>query len=320
MQFDLPLSELETYRPQVAEPADFDEFWAGQLAEVEFFLLAPRFEPVASPLETVDIFDVTFNGHGNTEIKGWLLLPHHRTEPLPTIVEYIGYGGGRGLSHESLLWSAAGYAHFRMDTRGQGSGWSTGASPDPQDPGDPSVPGFLTKGIQRPEDYYYVRLFVDAVRAVSAAAAHEAVDPSRIAVVGASQGGGLALAAAHLADGVVAAMPEVPFLAHFERAVQVTDEKPYAELAKYCSTHRDRIDTVFATLSYVDVVNHAKRADIPALFSVGLSDLVTPPSTVFAAYNWYGGPRSIEVYPYNGHEGGGAHHDLAKIAFAGENV
>ncbi len=320
MQFDLPLPELEAYRPEVAEPADFDEFWAGQLAAADVFPLNARFEQVHGPLATVDVFDVTFTGHGNTEIKGWLLLPRHRGEPLPTIVEYIGYGGGRGLSHESLLWSAAGYAHFRMDTRGQGSDWSTGDSPDPQDTGDPSVPGFLTKGILRPDNYYYVRLFVDAVRAVAAARTHEAIDAARIAVAGASQGGGLALAAAHLAEGVVATMPEVPFLAHFARAAQITDEKPYAELAKYCSTHRDRIADVFATLSYVDVVNHSKRSSIPALFSVGLSDLVTPPSTVFAAYNWYQGPKSIEVYPYNGHEGGGAHHDLAKLRFAAENV
>jgi cephalosporin-C deacetylase len=28
---DLPLSELRRYAPDVAEPADFDEFWSGQL-------------------------------------------------------------------------------------------------------------------------------------------------------------------------------------------------------------------------------------------------------------------------------------------------
>jgi cephalosporin-C deacetylase len=32
-QVDLPLEELERYRPDVAEPADFDAFWAGSLAE-----------------------------------------------------------------------------------------------------------------------------------------------------------------------------------------------------------------------------------------------------------------------------------------------
>jgi cephalosporin-C deacetylase len=207
-----------------------------------------------------------------------------------------------------------------MDTRGQGSAWSIGASPDPTDPGDPSVPGFLTKGIQDPKTYYYVRLFIDAVRAVAAARSHEAVDPSRIAVAGGSQGGGLALAVANLASDVVAAMPDVPFLAHFERAVQVTDEPPYAELARYCSTHRDRIAETFRTLSFVDVVNHAKRTRIPGLFSVGLADAIAPASTVYAAYNWYAGPKSIEVYPYNGHEGGGAHHDLAKLQFAAEHL
>jgi len=318
MQFDLPLPELETYRPPVAEPDDFDAFWAAQVAEAEFFPLRAQFEPVAGPLQTVEVFDVSFAGHNNASIRGWLLVPRHRSGPLPTIVEYVGYGGGRGLPHESLLWSAAGYVHFLMDTRGQGSGWSTGDSPDPKAPGDPSVPGFMTRGIRNPEDYYYVRLFIDAVRAVAAARTHEAVDGDRIIVTGASQGGGVTLAAANLADGVVAAMPDVPFLAHFERATQITDENPYAELAKYMSAHRDSVDDVFRTLSYVDVVNHARRANLPALFSVGLSSLITPPSTVFAAYNWYAGPKSIEVYPYNEHEGGGAHHELAKLQFAAE--
>jgi cephalosporin-C deacetylase len=200
MQFDLPLSELEVYRPDVAVPDDFDQFWGEQLAAAALHPVAARFEPVATRLSTVDVFDVSFVGHGGSEIRGWLLLPRHRTGPLPAIVEYIGYGGGRGLSHESLLWSSAGYAHFRMDTRGQGSGWSTGASSDPQDPGDPAVPGFMTRGIRRPETYYYVRLIVDAVRAVAAVRGHEAVDSTRVAVAGASQGGGLAVAAANLAD------------------------------------------------------------------------------------------------------------------------
>jgi len=52
--------------------------------------------------------------------------------------------------------------------------------------------------------------------------------------------------------------------------------------------HSDKVEQVFSTLSYVDVVNHAKRATAPALFSVALTDDITPASTVFAAYNHYG--------------------------------
>ena len=125
--------------------------------------------------------------------------------------------------------------------------------------------------------------------------------------------------AAHLAGAaggpVDAALPEVPFLAHFRRAVEVTDSRPYVELIEYLSVHRGEVDQVFRTLSYLDVVNHAKRATAPALFSVGLVDDITPASTVFAAFNHYAGPKQIEVYPFNGHDGGGTQQFLAKLAF-----
>ena len=112
----------------------------------------------------------------------------------------------------------------------------------------------------------------------------------------------------------------MPFLAHPRRAVTITDAHPFGELIEYCSVHSDRVDRVFATLSYIDAVNHARRATAPALFSVGLIDEVTPASTVFAAYNHYAGEKAIEVYPFNGHEGGGTRHRLAQLAWLGRAV
>jgi cephalosporin-C deacetylase len=37
-----------------------------------------------------------------------------------------------------------------------------------------------------------------------------------------------------------------------------------------------------------------------------MMDVTCPPTTVFAAYNSYSGPKAIEVYPFNDHEGGEA--------------
>lgn len=42
-------------------------------------------------------------------------------------------------------------------------------------------------------------------------------------------------------------------------------------------------------------------------------DTVCPPSTVDAAYDHYAGPKHIEVYPYNQHEGGPQEHTLHQI-------
>jgi len=307
-RFDMPLAELERYAPEVAEPADFDDFWASSIAESRRAAREPEWASADTPLRGIQVRDVVFSGYAGDPIRAWLLLPKETDGPLPAVVEFVGYGGGRGLPHERLAWVTAGYAHFIMDTRGQGSAWGGGgATEDPHGAG-PAFPGYMTRGIMDPATYYYRRVFIDAVRAVDVVRELPEVDAGRIAVAGGSQGGGITLAAAALSEGVVAALPEVPFLCDFERAVGLTDAAPYSEIANYLRVHRDAVSTVFRTLAYFDGVNMAKRATAPALFSVGLMDPITPPSTVYAAYNRYAGEKEIVVYPFNEHEGGAPHH------------
>lgn len=314
--FDLSLDQLRTYQPPRDEPADFDDFWRQTLAEARQAPLNATFTPHNIGLATVETFDVTFSGFGGQPIKGWLLLPRQRAAALPCVVEYIGYGGGRGFPTDWLLWSSAGYAHLVMDTRGQGSAWLKGDTPDPEPAGaNPHHPGFMTRGVLSPHTYYYRRVFTDAVRAVEAARSHHAVDATRIAVVGGSQGGGIALAVSGLLPDIQAAMPDVPFLCHYRRATEITDGYPYQEIARYLMAQRDKEQAVFGTLAYFDGVNFAARARAATLFSVGLMDEICPPSTVFAAYNHYAGPKDIRIWRYNHHEGGGTYQKQEQIAF-----
>lgn len=312
-QFDLPLEELRTYRPEVREPADFDAFWARTLHESRAAGGEATVEQLDVRLPQVEIFDVTFPGFMGQPIKAWLSRPAGIDADVPVLVQYQGYGGGRGLPFEHTFWPSAGYAHLMVDSRGQGSSWGNGGdTPDPDGAG-PSLPGFMTRGIEHPDTYYYRRLLTDAVRAVDFARTLSGVDASRTVVLGGSQGGGMALAVAGLVPDVAAAMPDVAFLCHYERAVRITDQDPYGEIRRYLSIHRDVEEQTFTTLSYFDGVNFAKRATAPSLWSVGLFDEVCPPSTTFAAYNWYGAlapqpPRKdMTVYPFNGHEGGAGH-------------
>src|ERR1039458_6235939 len=82
---DLSLPELRQYRPAVEEPAD--------------------------------VADVTFPGYAGDPIKGWLLLPHASPPDRAFVVEYVGYGGGRGDPFEWLTWSCAGHPHLRSGDR-----------------------------------------------------------------------------------------------------------------------------------------------------------------------------------------------------------
>lgn len=313
--FDLPLEELLTYKPARSEPADFDAFWQETLAEARQYDLNATFTPYDTGLALVDVYDVTYSGYGGQPIKGWYIRPAGTSEPLPCIVEFIGYGGGRNNPHDWLLWAAAGYAHFVMDTRGQGSSWSRGDTPDIPDGANPFYPGFMTQGIQDPKTYYYRRVFTDAVRAIEAVKSRPDVDASRIAVTGGSQGGGISIAAAGLSDSVALCMPDVPFLCHFRVAVGKTDKYPYQEIVKYLTIQRSVKEQVFSTLDYFDGVNFAARIQAECLFSVALMDMVCPPSTVFAAYNQINAPKQIKVYDFNEHEGGGSEHTKARLAF-----
>lgn len=299
--FDLPLDRLRDYRPALDQPDDFDAFWSRTLSAAREHDLAAEVTPYDALLPGVRVFDVRFSGHDGQRVAAWLIEPVVGERPLPCVVQFIGYGGGRGRPHEWLLWPAAGYAVLVVDSRGQGDG----DTPDLPGDGTPHHTGLMTRGVLDPEEYYYRRLFTDAVRAVDLAATLPAVDPGRIVVAGASQGGGIAQAVAGLHRQVRAALIDVPFLTSFRRATEITDSYPYQELSVFCATNRDRVEQVFRTLRYFDGVNFAARATAPALYSVGLMDDVCPPSTVYAAYNHYAGPKRMQVWPYNRHEGGG---------------
>lgn len=318
--YDLPLDELRAYAPVLPEPPDLEAFWAATLADARQYPLDATFERVDTGLRLIETFDVTFRGFGGAPVKGWLHLPVGATTPLPAVVEYVGYGGGRGLAHERLLFAAAGYAHLLMDTRGQGSAWSVGETPDTGTAAAPALPGFMTQGILDPATYYYRRVYTDAVRAVDAARAHPAVDPGRVAVTGGSQGGGMTIAVAGLVPDLAAAAPDVPFLCDFRRATTITDRDPYREIARYLKVHRDHVEPAYRTLSYFDGVVLARRASAPALFSVGLMDTICPPSTVYAAYNAWGGRKRIEEYPFNDHEGGEGFHERTKLDWLREQL
>lgn len=311
--FDLPLDELERYRSDAPSPPDFDEFWTRSIADARGHDVLVDVDRVATGLTLVDTWDVTFAGFDGQPVRAWYTRPAGVTADLPAVVEYLGYGRGRGLPQERLTWAVAGYAHLLVDTRGQGGQYGSGGdTPDPVGSG-PAAPGFVTRGILDPATYYYRRVFTDAARAVDAARALPGV--ARVAVVGNSQGGGIALAVAGLVPDLAGVMVSAPFLCDIPRALAITDADPYGEIVRYLAVHRGAADQVLRTLSYVDGVHHARRATAPALFATGLRDTVCPPSTVFAARNAYAADAEIAVYAYNHHEGGEAHHTARQLTW-----
>lgn len=318
---DLPLEQLLEYRPSLNRPDDFAEFWGRTLAEARDHDLNPLLEPLEYPIRSVRVHRLSYDGFAGHRIRGYYLQPETIDErPAPAVIVYHGYSGNAGHVHLHLPWVALGCAVVAIDTRGQG-----GETGDRYGYGSGSAVGWMTQGILEPDDYYYRRVYADCVRAIDFACSRDELDTSRLAVLGGSQGGGLSLAAASLDSRVKICLPDVPFLCHFQRAVQITTAGPYLELQTFFARHPDLVEPAMRTLAYHDVMNLTPdiSPDCRMLWSVALWDDICPPSTVFAAYHHCAAPesddgRQIVVYPYNKHEGGGPIQRERQIAFLHE--
>ena len=269
-------------------PDDYDAFWEDALDLARRHSVAPRAVPVDTLLTTIDVYDFSFAGSRGRTVTGWLRLPRHREGALPAVVHANGYGAGRLSPLDDLTWSAAGYAHLIVNTHGQGGG-ST---------------GHLLDGIEDPRRYYYCDVLVDVTRAVDAVRELDEVDASRVAMIGNSQGGGIALGVGALAQGLSAVLAQSPFLTDAPTALQRAVQGPWTELRGYLTEHPERADAVARALAYVDGVTSARHATAPGWMSDGLADDICPPETTRTAVAAYAAPVRFREWPGAGHEAG----------------
>jgi len=305
-----PREVLEKYLPALTKTPDFEAFWSETLSTYVLDNPIPLLTAITTPITELEIFDVTIPGYNQDPIKGWFITPKNLSDPRPLIVIYEGYGGGRGNYNEWLFWANCGFPTLVMDTRGQGGGHRRGDTPDGAYPRGSSSSGFMTMGIEAKENYYYRRVYSDAVAFVRAAKHLPNVDTTKIVTTGGSQGGAIALAAASLAPEVFATMPDVPFMCHIHRAIELTDSYPFQEIVNYCRIHRTDAEHALKTLTYFDCMNLVTMAKADALISLGMHDPICPPDTIFAMRNHYAGDVSTQIWEFNMHEGGSSDQNL----------
>lgn len=258
-------------------------------------------KPVEYPVVGAHVYEVFYNGWHGARICGWYLVPDG-SGPFPVTVHYHGYSGAKGEIYRYLMWALQGYAVFAVDVRGQ-----SGSSTDPVPYSGGHVTGWMTLGILDPQETFYRGVYVDCVRALDFVCSRPEVDGRRIAIMGMSQGGGLTLAVAALDHRPVVALPEMPYLCHYRRAVQMAMRPPYLEISNYIRTYPQREAQVWRTLSYVDNLNLAPWIKCPVLMNVGLLDDVCPPSTIYAVFNKIPTRKEMRVYPFHNHEVPEAH-------------
>lgn len=311
---DLSLEELNVYRPPLStKPADFEAFWKKQIQLIEHIRPKVEVQVREYPVPGIEVSDITFESWDGTKLKGILVKPRNVKE-CPVILNFHGYTGNHGLPIDYLKWTSMGVAVYAFDVRGQG------ASPDFARYANGSrTPGWMLNGILDSESYYYTNVYKDIWMQFNWIVSEGApLRHTKIALAGSSQGGGLALSLAGLITDLDAVISDYPFLAHFERALKIAPAGPYLEIVNYFKVSDPQYktyETAMQTLGYIDCVHFCENIQCPALMQIGLEDDVTPPSTVFAAYNHLASDdKRIEVYPQFSHETN-PFHEETKLVF-----
>ena len=178
LEYDLPLVTVTPATPPATdEPANFDLFWAQNLAAHRDIEVAPVLTASSARAKDLTAEAVTFAGFEGRPVTGRLLAPSRADATLPGLVELRPAGRAAG---RDLEWLAAdGFAHLVVEL--------------PQDDLD---------------DPYNRGVFTDAVRAVQALRTLATVDPSRIAVLGTGPVAAAVVAAAGLLPDLACALVE----------------------------------------------------------------------------------------------------------------
>lgn len=308
------IRELESYFPQRNKREDHDAFWERTLKDAIHRPLNAQLEELPYPIKQIQAFELTYHGFDGTPIKAHYILPKNHQDPLPCIIFFHGYMVNKGSISDYMKWLIQGYAVIAVDCRGQGK------SADYSQYSSDGLGTWVTKGILDKEEYYYRKVYVDGVRAVDFACSQPEIDAERICIMGGSMGGGITLAVASLHDKPKLVIADMPNMCDIPLAMEQKMEGSLTYVENFLHRYPEHIELVYDNLTYFDNLNLSEKITCKTRISQGLKDLICPPRATFGVYNLLVAPKSIEIYPFAGHNMHFEEHIDKTIQFVNENL
>ena len=271
-----------------AEIAGFWDKTRAMLAEVP---VNGTTEPVEGWADrTLTAYRVILDSFENIKIRAWYFVPNG-TPPQrgwPAIMELPSGGGVLPLPG---YFTRFGYATLSLFPRSQGESiheW--------QMEGDDGTLEFrLLYHVTDHERYYYRGGYMDCIRGLDFLEGRPEIDSSRLAVTGASQGGGLSLGVASLDRRVNACIARLPGILNFPLRVNL-DKPPSFQYYNYLVAHPQDRESVVRTLAYFDPLNLVEDITCPTLMSTARKDAMHPLHFIMPVFEKIQALKSIIVY------------------------
>jgi len=251
----------------IAEPKDFDEFWAAAKARLAAVPMNPRLDEVPGKNPKVKIYAVKLDCAGPKPVTGYLTIPAQaREKSLPGICSFHGYGTGK---HNPPGWFNEGAIVFDVNAHGMELGQDDAYYRQLQE----TLKNYCFKkeeNVDREKTYYY-GMALRVMRALEYVKSRPEWNGKDLQSNGGSQGGLQGLWGAGLDPAVTSSEIWSPWCCDFGGVTvgRLRGWRPdYTE-----------------ALNYFDPVFHARRIKGKVHLVANFGDYTCTPASVWIVYN-----------------------------------
>ena len=290
----------EKYTPGTKRPGDFNRYWNREKRRLK----ASQRSTVEEPLPVIDsgylCFNVELSSTAPEPARGYFAKPvTANAKSLPIVVYFhaAGVSGDwcRSEPEIALRYSKMGKGALAFDLNAHGM---LNGQPDEYYTSleNGKLKNYAQQGLEDRNNIYFRGMYLRLLSTLDFLTSQPEWDGKRILVIGESQGGGQALAAAGLDKRVSAVIATVPAMCDWGGSlIGRKGSWPYP-----FETENNR-GKMLAALPYFDVAHILKGSRATIVAEIGLIDLTCPSSAVFAALNQAKGKKIIFTVPYRAH-------------------
>jgi cephalosporin-C deacetylase len=281
-------------------PGDFTEYWENERRN----LLALPYDIKRSSVNDSDVepgyscVNIEINCTGPKPVRGYFARPEiasAKSLPIVLLVHAAGVKGSwcRSEPGNALKYARMGALCLDLNAHGMLNGQPEEYYAD-LEAGE--LKNYYLQGLTSRDDFYFRGMYLRLMRAIDFLTRQPEWDRKRILVVGESQGGGQALAAAGLDKRVSAVVAIVPAMCDWLGPL-ADREGGWPQPLKADKPG----DEILKTVPYFDAANILRRSKATLYVEIGLIDITCPPASVYSAVNQAKGKKIIYAVPYRAH-------------------
>jgi cephalosporin-C deacetylase-like acetyl esterase len=287
-------------KPGIKAPKDINAYWDKEKYDLNALKLDVKFGRNECEEYEFVCFDTEINCTGPKPARGYLAMPTKapaKSLPIVLLVHAAGVKGSwcRSESREALRYAKMGKGTICFDLNAHGM---LDGQPDEyyNNLENGELKDYSVQGLESRENIYFRGMYLRLIRTLDFLTRLPEWDGKRILVIGESQGGGQALAAAGLDPRVSAVVATVPAMCDWGGTFAGRKggwPQPFE--------HQGDKEKMMKAIPYFDTANLLKNAQATLVVEIGLADRTCPSTSIYAAINQAIGTKIIYPVTYREH-------------------